>query len=126
MQLKTLYLNASGLDLFLGPLESVIMRAIWEGNHETRPIWRYVRDRYTSKITEESAYTSVTTTIYRLWQMGYLTRIGDRRSYRYTSIWETEDQFVHYALQRVVGVLLDNYPREVGRLIVMHMKKVQQ
>lgn len=112
-------LSASGIEMFLGPLEAACMRAIWDNNRVTKKIWRYVRENYKSPHTDESAYTSVTSTVTRLFDHGYVTRVGDRHAgYTYTPVHATEADFVLDRLSRAVNVLIDNYPRETGRLVV--------
>lgn len=120
---RSLNLTANGLEMFLGPLEAACMRAIWADQRTTRKIWQHVRDNYKSTRTDESAYTSVTSTVYRLWEQEYLMRVGDKHAgFVYTPKWKTEAEFVNACLSRALTVLLTNYPREAGRIVIDYLR----
>ena len=121
--LKTINIHAdadNGIELFLGPLEAVIMRAVWAKQVHTRAIFNYVRFNYEPIKTRELAFTSVTSTVDRLCKRGYLLRAGDRRAYTYTPFVPSEAVFIDRCLTSALVALLDAYPREAGRIVVLH------
>lgn len=124
IKIKPIDINARGLEMFLGSLEAACMRAIWADWVTSHKIWQHVRENYKARRTiEEIAYTSVTTTIFRLWKMGYLTRIGDRHEgYYYTPIHATEAEFVNVHICAAINALLENYPQEAGQVIVNRLR----
>lgn len=123
---KPININERGLEMFLGPLEAAVMRAIWSGRVTSRPIWKHVRDNYTSRKTEESAYTSVTSTITRLFKQGYITRTGDGTAgYTYKPLYATEVDFVNTIVKATIEAFIESYPREFGTAIVNHYRRTQ-
>jgi len=125
--LKTINIHAdadNGIELFLGPLEAAIMRAVWAKQCQTRAIFNYVRDNYEPTKTGELAFTSVTSTVDRLYRRGLLLRSGDKRAFIYAPFVPSEQQFIEEYLERALVALIDAYPREAGRIIVDHAKKV--
>lgn len=123
---KPVNISERGLEMFLGPLEAAVMRAIWSGRVTSRPIWKHVRDHYESKKTEESAYTSVTSTITRLFRQGYITRTGDANAgYTYAPVCATEIDFVNRIVKATIEAFVESYPREFGQAIVNHFRRVQ-
>lgn len=110
------YLNIDGADLtmFIGPLEAAILRAVWDQRSNTRAIFEYVRDTYTPTKTTELAFTSITSTIDRLYRRGLLLRSGDRSQYTYSPAIASEEEFTTQAVARVMLALINQYPREVG------------
>ena len=119
-------LSARGIELFLGPLEACVMRAIWSNARVTKKIWHYVREHYHSPVTDDIAYTTVTQTVARVYERGLVTRVGDRNAgFVYTPVHATEDDFVTEKLTRAFNVLIDNYPRELGQLYVNYIRSVR-
>jgi predicted transcriptional regulator len=118
-KIKPIFIGERGLQLFLGPLEVACMRAIWANHTTTTAAWHYVRQHYSTVKTAEIAYTSVSTTIYRLWEQNYVTRVGDRtRGFQYTPTHATETAFVLAHIHATVRALLENYPRETGQTMI--------
>lgn len=118
--LKTININADvdqGIELFLGPLEAAIMRAVWAKCTQTRAIFNYVRANYEPTKTGELAFTSVTSTVDRLYRRGLLLRSGDKRTYVYAPFVPSEAAYIEICLTRALIALLDAYPREAGKII---------
>lgn len=95
-----------GPAMFLGPLEAVIMQAMWEGNTTSPKIWRFARENYKTVRSEEIAYTTVTTTLYRLADRGLIIRKGDKRAYTYAPTITTEAAFIEMCIRRIVWALI--------------------
>lgn len=72
--LANVRINESGVEMFLGPLEAAIVRALWAGNTRSPKIWRHVREHYATPRSEEIAYTTVTSTLHRLADRGLSAR----------------------------------------------------
>jgi len=122
-KVRALNVAARGLEMFLGPLEAACMRAIWANCHTSRRIWQYARDHYQTAKTEEIAYTSVTSTVYRLYTMGFLERTGDKHAgFNYTPIHTTEAAFVNAYIKQAITALLESYPRETGAVMIESLR----
>lgn len=125
--LKTININAdadNGIELFLGPLEAAIMRAVWADRKITRAIYNYVRDNYEPTHTAELAFTSVTSTVDRLQRRGLLIRSGDKRTYMYAAFVPSEAAFIDLCLRRALVALLDAYPREAIKIVATYAVNV--
>ena len=125
--LKTININAdadNGIELFLGPLEAAIMRAVWHNYTTTRGIFVYVRTHYEPTKTGELAFTSVTSTVDRLYRRGMLLRSGDRKQYVYTAFVPSEAAYIDVCLTRALIALIDAYPREAGKIIRDHAASI--
>jgi predicted transcriptional regulator len=119
--IKTVSIDHEGLTLFIGPLEAAIMRAVWNNANTSRAIYRAVRDEYRPEKSEEIAFTSVTSTIDRLFERGFLTRTGDRSGYTYAPAVPDEEAFASLCVSYVLKALIDWYPREVIKIIRQHI-----
>jgi predicted transcriptional regulator len=77
------------LERWLGPLETPIMEAMWRADYPrtVRGVWREL-----TQLGAPQAYTTVMTTMVRLWAKGMLNRSGKSRTYQYTTR-ETRMQF---------------------------------
>lgn len=116
-----------GLEMFLGPLEAAVMRAVWAGAISTRGVYNAVRRVYVTEKSADLAFTSVTTTVTRLFERGLLQRKTTARvAYSYTPVYASEAEFVADCLRLVVGALVEAYPREAGAAIVTVVKKGRQ
>jgi predicted transcriptional regulator len=128
MEIKVINTRERGLTMFIGALEAAVLKAIWAGNSTSAKIWRYVRDNYTpTKTVDEIAYTSVTSTLGRLFTQGYLTRTGDKNTgYSYTPVCATEQEFINLHIQLAVNALFNNYPREAGQAVVGLLRAIER
>ncbi len=92
-----------GLVKVLGPLETEIMRLLWQEKRSTvKKIHRKLA------LQREIAYTTVMTTMSRLAEKGVLNRHREGLAYVYVpSI--TEDEFVAMVVRQVLDGLLDDY-----------------
>lgn len=106
LTLSTVRINENGIEMFLGPLEAAILRAMWAGNTSSPKIWRYVREHYATARSEEIAYTTVTSTLHRLADRDIIRRGGDKRRYAYTPTFETEAKFTTACVRKTVWALL--------------------
>lgn len=123
---KMIDVNKRGLDMFIGPLEAAIMRAIWDSRRTTKKIWQHVRDHYETVNTDEISYSSVTSTITRLFDQGYLTRTGDRNmGFVYAPVETTETAFVTGHIRNAIAALIESYPREAGLLMVEQLRALR-
>lgn len=119
--IKTVSIDHEGLTIFIGPLEAAIMRAVWDNASTSRAIYRVVRQAYKPEKSEEIAFTSVTSTIDRLYERGFLTRTGDRAGYKYAPAVADEATFVMLCVTYVMQALIEWYPREVTAMIRLHI-----
>lgn len=111
-------LHNNELEMFFGPLEAAILRAIWAGNATSPKIWRHVRTHYLTGKTDEIAYTSITSTLTRLTERGIVKRSGDKRRYRYRCLYDTEIEFVNAGVLYVLWQLLRTFPDAFKRGIL--------
>lgn len=105
----TMQIDKTGIEMFIGPLEAAILRALWRGKQSSPTIWRDVRAAYHTPNSEEIAYTTVTSTLHRLVLRGYVRRTGDKRRYTYVPAFETETAFVHACVRSAMWALLHNH-----------------
>ncbi len=92
-----------GLVKVLGPLETEIMRLLWE---EKRSTVKKVHRKLSQQ--RDIAYTTVMTTMSRLAEKGVLNRQRDGLAYVYSPA-ITEDEFVSLVVSQVLDGLLDDY-----------------
>lgn len=123
LALRRMYVDRDALALFLGPLEAAVMRALWDKRQSTRAIYKHVLGAYTPTNSDELAFTSVTSTVDRLYKRGLLTRSGTSHNFRYSPAIATEAEFVNRCVSQAVGALLFYYPIEVARLVAAHIQK---
>lgn len=116
-------LTQVGLNLFAGPLEAAILRAIWHDNHTVPEIYKHVLQHYKSKNTDSIAHSSVSSTVHRMYKLGHLTRAGDKTLFSYHAIIPTEQQFIEDNLTIIVSKLLDSFPKEFGRIVINQLKE---
>ena len=84
----------------LGPLESQLLRALWKRGDGT--VRELVEDEFSS-----AAYTTVMTTLDRLFKKGLLNRAPDGRAFRYKPR-QTEEEFNRTILAAEVSRLLNS------------------
>ncbi|NJP06234.1 MAG: BlaI/MecI/CopY family transcriptional regulator [Chloroflexaceae bacterium] len=92
-----------GLVKVLGPLETEIMRLLWQ---EKRSTVKKVHRNISQK--RDIAYTTVMTTMSRLSEKGVLNRHREGLAYVYTPA-ITEDEFIGIVVRQVLDGLLDDY-----------------
>ncbi len=92
-----------GLVKVLGPLETEIMRLLWQ---EKRSTVKKVHRKLAQQ--RDIAYTTVMTTMSRLADKGVLNRQRDGLAYVYTPA-ISEDEFVSLVVSQVLDGLLDDY-----------------
>ncbi len=118
LTIARLELDGKGIEMFLGPLEACVMRAFWNDRRTTRHVYVYVRAHYRALKSDEIRFTTVTTTVTRLYQRGYLERGGDATMYTYTPVFASEREFVTSALTDVLTVLFTEYPKETAQTAI--------
>ena len=82
----------------LGPLETQLLRLVWERGHAT------VRELIDGREVS-CAYTTVMTTLDRLYKKGLLDRVSEGRAFRYSPR-KTRDEFSGAMIRRVMGEML--------------------
>lgn len=92
-----------GLVKVLGPLETEIMRLLWQDKRSTvKKVHRKLSQQ------RDIAYTTVMTTMSRLSEKGVLNRQREGLAYVYTPA-ISEDDFVAMVVRQVLDGLLDDY-----------------
>jgi predicted transcriptional regulator len=111
-------IEGKALEAFLGPLEANVMEAIW-GSRKT-PIT--VREIYEAlKKTKNLAYTTVMSTMDRLFEKNLLDRkIEKGRGGLYYVYWPAleKQSFQKSAVREVVSSLVDNFGEVVANCLV--------
>ena len=102
-------LNGADLESFLGPLEAKVLQAVWGFNKypiTVRDCYNVLNDR--GKI----AYTTVMSTMDRLYEKGYLERSIERGKggllYKY---WPkmSKEEFKSHAVREIIGSLVNKF-----------------
>lgn len=115
---KRMYLDKTGLEMYLGTIEARIMRSVWEGNTTITRIHRDIYHTY-----GELAKSSISTTVTRLVNKRYLIKlpISDslHREHTYLPCTNTEEELTEMLTQIVVNALYLNYPDELDLAIAL-------
>jgi predicted transcriptional regulator len=91
------------LAAILGPLETEVMEAVWDGNEVTvRDVQRVLTRK------RPVAYTTVMTTMGRLADKGFLRRIEVQPAHRYTALL-TRDQYTHTTVSSILDWLVGQF-----------------
>jgi predicted transcriptional regulator len=85
-----------------GPLERVIMEALWDAGEPL--LLRTVLERVNARTGRSSAYTTVQTVADRLVQKGFLSRTADRNAWRYAPTRSREDHVAQIMVEALAGV----------------------
>jgi predicted transcriptional regulator len=93
----------------LGPLENTVMEILWEGGE-----WNV--HQVTQRIERPLAYTTVMTTLDRLYKKGLLDRRKSERAYFYSPRMTHEQWERQVAAEFVAGYLAG--PRPAGELLI--------
>lgn len=100
--LKQFRTDAGGAESVLGDLEAAVMEACWSlGDVGIKDVHEALKDR-------EIAYTTVQTTIDRLYRKGLLRRLGRGRSFVYSPAVGREE-FLTGVTKRVLDSLFGNF-----------------
>ena len=87
----------------LGPLETEVMGIIWDGGEVT------VRDVYDQlRAHRPIAYTTVMTTMSRLAEKGFLSRVEDQQAHRYSALL-TRDSYARSTVKSVMDWLVGQF-----------------
>lgn len=106
-----------GLVKVLGPLETEIMRLLWQDRRSTvKKVHRKLSQQ------RDIAYTTVMTTMSRLSEKGVLYRQREGLAYVYTPA-ITEDEFVAMVVRQVLDGLLDDYSHMTIDYLVDYLAK---
>lgn len=85
-----------------GPLERVIMEALWDAGEPL--LVRAVMERVNARAGKPSAYTTVQTVADRLVQKGFLVRTPDRNAFRYAPTYSREEHIAEVMVEALAGV----------------------
>lgn len=109
-QVRKINLNQSGLEMFMGRTEAPIMRAVWQGKTRITTIHRYVCREYT-----ELSKSSISTTVQRLVDKGFLVKLpivnSAHNEHEYLPTCDSEQQFILTAVHQTLTQLYATYPR---------------
>ncbi|MGA2387267.1 MAG: BlaI/MecI/CopY family transcriptional regulator [Candidatus Bathyarchaeia archaeon] len=111
-------IDGKALQAFLGPLEANVMEAIW-GSRKTPVTVREIHD--TLKKTKKLAYTTVMSTMDRLFEKNLLDRkIEKGRGGLYYVYWPAleKQSFQKSAVREVLSSLIDNFGEVVANCLV--------
>lgn len=109
---RTINLECNGIELFLGPLETVIMTALWEGITTSHAIWDYTLQYYQTPNSTGLSCSSVTATLYRMTLRGLITRTGDKRGFIYAPCYPDETSFIIATIVKTFASFARSYPDE--------------
>lgn len=106
-----------GLVKVLGPLETEIMRLLWDHKRSTvKKVHRTLSQQ------RDIAYTTVMTTMSRLAEKGVLNRQRDGLAYVYAPA-ITEEEFVSLVVSQVLDGLLDDYTDRTIEYLVDYLAR---
>ena len=111
-------IDGKALEAFLGPLEANVMEAIW-GSRKTPITVREIHDAL--KKTKNLAYTTVMSTMDRLFEKNLLDRkIEKGRGGLYYVYWPAleKQSFQKSAVREVLSSLIDNFGEVVANCLV--------
>ncbi|MHB1326617.1 MAG: BlaI/MecI/CopY family transcriptional regulator [Gemmatimonadales bacterium] len=94
--------SATGAGAVLGPLERLILDAVWSAPGSNVAD---VQTRVHERTSERPAYTTVKTVMERLTSKGLLRRVREGRAYRYTAT-ATRKEFEGRTVRRLIADLL--------------------
>lgn len=95
-------LRKEGLKRVLGELETAVLERIWGRENVA------VRDVFNELQQERDiAYTTVMTTMDRLWRKGLLSRVKDRNAYLYSPVYSKKRLVQNYINQVLDSILPD-------------------
>ena len=112
--IRTFQPSLEGIKKALGELEAEVMECLWKSyNHAYRQTGASVQEVCdTLNQTREIAYTTVMTTMDRLYKKGYLERIKIGKAYIYTPAYSRE-KFQEALAKEVLGGVLDSFAEPV-------------
>jgi predicted transcriptional regulator len=85
-----------------GPLERMIMEALWDAAEPL--LVRALMERVNAGVDRPSAYTTVQTVADRLVHKGFLVRTPDRNAYRYAPTRSREEHVAEIMVEALAGV----------------------
>lgn len=88
--------------VILGELEQKIMKVMWEAQSELKP------SEVLAQIGEGYAYTTIMTSLSRLYSKGLLKRKREGKAYRYCCA-RSKESFVKKNLSKVFATLFNDY-----------------
>jgi len=97
--IKTVHLDASDLEMFLGYLEAAIMREVWQSGDPVTV--KSIRDRYGHNVT----YSTIATTMNRLVAKGLLQRKKISHSFKFRPTIKTESEFIQQCVDQIQSKL---------------------
>lgn len=107
IQVKRFDPRKVGLERWFGPLEAAVMEVIWS-NPSRKPVVKFIlRQLHLSYGNGEIGYTTVMTTMVRLYKRGILQRKRQGMPYIY---WPTssEEEFIDIQVNAIRQSLVDN------------------
>lgn len=112
--LRTFQPSSEGIKKALGELEAEVMECLWKlSSHVYRQTGASVQEVCeTLNQKREIAYTTVMTTMDRLYKKGYLGREKVGKAYIYTTVY-TREKFQEALAKEVLEGVLDNFAEPV-------------
>lgn len=115
-QHKRVYLDHSGLELFVGPTEAMLLIALWD---QAEPItmsklYRMLIEQFKT----EAAYSTIITTLNRMANKKMIVRQDrDGKTPLWSSAFVNEDHFIEECMIATLNVLRDNYSEQFSGYI---------
>ena len=114
-----------GITKVLGPLESQIMEIVWQRNQATAADVHHEMQATRQREHRDIAYTTVMTTMSRLYDKHILSRRKVGMSFVYTPAFN-ETEFVNLVVKNVMDSLVGEYGEPVFRYFVEYVAQDAQ
>lgn len=110
MLFRSWSLTGQGVARVLGPLETQVMDVVWShsGPMSTRDIHDAMHPPRRRTRTSDRAFTTIVTTVERLYKKKMLRRSGRKGEYMYAAA-VTREEFTEHLVTRVMGHLLQDF-----------------
>jgi len=113
MQLKRMYIDRDGLLLFLGPVEAIVLKVLWE--HDQPMTSSEIHRAAILEMDSHAAHATVDKTIRRMYAKGILIADHTARKGHYSPAYTTEDAFIEQCITTVLTALWRDYAPYMDR-----------
>ncbi len=110
----------NGLTTVLGPLETQIMQVVWPRQQATAADVHHELQLSRQRENRDIAYTTVMTTMSRLYEKHILSRHKVGMSFVYTPAFD-QAEFVNLVVKNVMDSLMDEFAEPVARYLIAYV-----